>query len=99
MKKMWITITGCNHYMGYGVFRRKMELVLRKEPDNEFDKEAIRAELPGIGTVGYVANSPHTVLGDTCSAGRIYDKIGKKVHAKVELITERGVVAQVKREK
>ena len=81
------------------MFRRKMELVLRKEPDNGFDKEAIRAELPGIGTVGYVANRPHTVLGDTCSAGRIYDKIGKKVHAKVELITERGVVARVKREK
>ena len=30
MKKMWITITGYNHYMGYGVFRRKMELVSPK---------------------------------------------------------------------
>lgn len=96
MKKIFITITGCNHYMGYGVFRRKMELVLRKEPDNEYDHEAIRAELPGIGKVGYVANSTHTVLGDTCSAGRIYDKISKKAHAKVVLITDRGVVARVK---
>ncbi|ADB47273.1 HIRAN domain-containing protein [Acidaminococcus fermentans] len=99
MKKIFITITGCNHYMGYEVFWRKMELVLRKEPDNEYDKEAIRVELPGIGKVGYVANSPHTVLGDTCSAGRIYDKIGKKAHAKVVLVTGRGVVAQVKKEK
>ena len=40
MKKIFITITGCNHYMGYGVFRRKMELVLKKEPDNEYDNEA-----------------------------------------------------------
>ena len=99
MKKIFITITGCNHYMGYEVFWRKMELVLRKEPDNEYDKEAIRVELPGIGKVGYVANSPHTVLGDTCSAGRIYDKIGKNAHAKVVLVTGRGVVAQVKKEK
>ena len=99
MKKIFITITGCNHYMGYEVFWRKMELVLRKEPDNEYDKEAIRVELPGIGKVGYVANSPHSVLGDTCSAGRIYDKIGKKAHAKVVLVTGRGVVAQVKKEK
>ena len=99
MKKIFITITGCNHYLGYGVFRRKMELVLRKEPDNDYDKEAIRAEIPGIGKVGYVANSTHTVLGDTCSAGRIYDKIGKKAHAKVVLVTERGIVARVKREK
>ena len=99
MKKIFITITGCNHYLGYEVFRRKMELMLRKEPDNEYDKEAIRVEIPGIGKVGYVANSPHTVLGDTWSAGRICDKIGKKAHAKVVLVTERGVVARVKKEK
>lgn len=96
MKKIFITITGCNHYLGYGLFRRKMELVLCKEPDNEYDHEAIRVEIPGIGKVGYVANSPHTVLGDTCSAGRLYDKIGRKAHARVELITDRGVVARVK---
>ncbi|MGP2526628.1 HIRAN domain-containing protein [Acidaminococcus sp. LBK-2] len=99
MKKIFITITGCNHYLGYEVFRRKMELVLRKELDNEYDREAIRVELPGIGKVGYVANSPHTVLGDTWSAGRIWDKIGKKAYARVELITGRGVVARVKKEK
>ena len=32
----------------------------------------------GLGKVGYVANSTHTVLGDCYSAGRIYDKIGAR---------------------
>ena len=71
-----------------------MDLVLRKEPDKEYDKEAIRVEIPGIGKVGYVANSNYTVLGETLSAGRLCDKIGKKARAKVELITERGAVAR-----
>lgn len=79
------------------MFRRKMDLVLRKEPDKEYDKEAIRVEIPGIGKVGYVANSSYTVLGETLSAGRLCDKIGKKARAKVELITERGAVARRKR--
>ena len=71
---------------GWGVFRRKMDLVLRKEPDKEYDKEAIRVEIPGIGKVG-----------ETLSAGRLCDKIGKKARAKVELITERGAVARRQR--
>ena len=52
-------------------------------------------EIPGVGKVGYVANSSHTVLGETCSAGRLYDKIGHKAKAKVYLITDRGVIAKV----
>ncbi len=42
-----------------------MKLV--KEPDNEFDKEAIKVELDGLGLVGYVANSPFTVQGESMS--------------------------------
>ena len=40
-----------------------------------FDAEAIKVELEGLGTVGYVANSPYTVLGESYSAGRLYDEI------------------------
>lgn len=36
---------------------------LLKEPDNEFDKEAIQVKIKGLGKVGYVANSPFTVDG------------------------------------
>jgi len=34
--------------------------------------------MKGIGQVGYAANSTCTVLGECMSAGRIYDRIGKK---------------------
>ncbi len=53
-----------------------MKVRLVKEPENEADKEAIRVELPGLGKVGYVANSAWSVTGESWSAGRIYDKIG-----------------------
>ena len=55
---------------------QKMKVKLVKEPDNEYDKEAIKVEMPGIGHIGYVANSPYTVVGESYSAGRLYDKIG-----------------------
>lgn len=55
---------------------RKMKVNLVKESDNEADKEAIKVELPGFGIVGYVANSPYTTMGESYSAGRIYDRIG-----------------------
>lgn len=41
---------------------QKMKVKLVKEPDNEYDKEAIKVEMPGIGHIGYVANSPYTVV-------------------------------------
>ena len=68
---------------------------LIKEPDNEYDKEAIRVEVEGLGKIGYVANSVTTVLGDSLSAGRIYDRIGKKAQAKVEMVTPRGVICRI----
>ena len=58
--------------------------------------EAIRAELPGLGKVGYVANSTHTVKGDCYSAGRLYDKIGNTAVAKVKYILCDAVICKVK---
>ena len=34
--------------------------------------------MPGLGLVGYVANSTYTVKGECMSAGRLYDKIGDR---------------------
>ena len=47
------------------------------------------------GKLGYVANSPYTVLGDSLSAGRLYDRIGKKAYGKVILVTPQGVLCKV----
>ena len=51
--------------------------------------------LPGLGKIGYMANSSYTVIGESMSAGRMYDRIGKKAEAKVEIVTPRGVICRV----
>ena len=94
-KKIYFTLTGCNHYFGTDFLKPGSTVCLVKEPDNAYDKEAIRVEIEGLGKIGYAANSIGTVLGDSLSAGRMYDRIGKKAQAKVELVTPRGVICRI----
>ena len=72
-----------------------MEVKLIKEPDNEFDKEAIKVEMDGLGPVGYVANSPYTVQGESMSAGRIYDRIGDTAVGIVKYVLPQGVLCEL----
>lgn len=95
MGKVYFTLTGTKHYYGKEFLKPGMKLLLEKEPDNEYDKEAIMVKLEGLGKLGYVANSPYTVLGDSLSAGRLYDRIGKKAYGKVILVTPQGVLCKV----
>ena len=95
-EKIYFSIAGMNHYYGQDFVEKKMIVKLVKEPDNEFDREAIRVEVEGLGKVGYVANSPFTVLGESLSAGRLYDKIGKKAIGRVELVLNNGVLCTLK---
>ena len=66
-----------------------------KDDDNDYDEEAIRAELPMIDTIGYVANSANTVFAGTVSAGRLYDKIDDYAYAQTMFITHSSVIALV----
>lgn len=59
-----------------------MKADIVKEPDNKFDREAIMVMMPGVGKIGYVANSPHTVKGDSYSDGRMYDHLRTRRRAK-----------------
>ena len=97
--KIWFTITGTNHYQGQDFFEKGQKVILEKEPDNKYDREAVKVTMKGIGHVGYVANSPYTVIGESYSAGRLYDKIGDKAKGKVFLVTERGVLCRLETEK
>jgi len=72
-----------------------MEVRLIKEPDNKCDKEAIRVEMDGLGTVGYVANSPFTVLGESMSAGRVYDKMGDAGNGVVKYVLPQGILCEL----
>ena len=95
MGKVYFTLTGTKHYYGHDFLKPGMKLILEKEPDNEYDKEAILVKMEGIGKLGYVANSPYTVLGDSMSAGRLYDRIGEKAYGKVILVTPQGTLCKI----
>ena len=99
MGKIYFTLTGTKYYHGKEFLKKEMQVILVKEPDNEYDKDAIRVELPGLGKIGYVANSPHTVIGDSISAGRMYEKIGKKAIGKVKIVTPDGVICKLGKKK
>ena len=92
MNPIYFTVTGTNYYYGNEYFKPEMKLQLIKETDNKADKEAIRVELEGLGKVGYVANSPHSVIGNSYSAGRLYDKIGDSAEGKVLYVLPQGVL-------
>ena len=94
--KIWFTLTGTNHYYGSEFLEKGMKIRLEKEPDNKHDREAIKVLLDGVGHIGYVANSPWTVIGESWSAGRLYDKIGDMAKGKVRLVTGRGVLCTLK---
>lgn len=96
MSTVYFTITGLNYYHGSSFLKRKMRVTLIKDPDNKYDKEAIRVEMEGLGKIGYVANSPQTVKGDSYSAGRLYDKISDTASGTIVYILDSAVVAKIK---
>ena len=83
MKILYFTVTGTNHRYGHKFAEPGMKVKLVKEPDNEYDKEAIKVEMSGLGQIGYVANSPYTIVGESYSAGRLYDKIGDEEEGEI----------------
>ena len=95
MSEMYFTIAGCNHYHGTDFMKKGMKVKLEKESDNEHDSEAIQVKMKGIGRCGYVANSTYTVQGETMSAGRLYDKIGKKAKGKIVYVIPGAAICKV----
>jgi len=95
MEELYFTIAGCSHYYGSDFMEKGMKVKLEKEPDNEYDKEAIKVTYEGIGKIGYVANSFYNVIGESMSAGRLYDKIGDVAYAKVMLVTPAGTICKI----
>lgn len=92
METIYFTVAGANHHFGQEFIEPGMLVKITKEPDNEFDKEAIKVEMDGLGLIGYVANSPYTVLGESMSAGRLYDKIEESAKEKVLYVLPKGVL-------
>ena len=95
MAELYFTISGCKHYYGTDFMEKGMKVQLVKEPDNEFDKEAIQVMVKGLGKCGYVANSPYTVKRESMSAGRLYDKIGDTAKGKILFVLDQGVLCKI----
>jgi len=96
MEEIYITIAGAGFRYGIEFLEKGMIVKLVKEPDNQFDKEAIKVELKPFGTIGYVANSTKTVVGECYSAGRLYDKIEDEAEAEIAYLTDSFAIAKVK---
>lgn len=94
-KELYFTLTGCKHYYGTSFMEKGMKVRLVKEPDNEFDGEAILVKIKGLGKCGYVANSPYTVKGESMSAGRLYDRIGKKAKGKIVMVLDGSAICRI----
>ena len=93
--KAFFTLTGTKHYYGSDFLKPGMKVELKKELDNEYDREAIAVNIDGLSQVGYVANSPYTVIGESMSAGRLYDKIGDTAIGEVVFVTDKGILCRV----
>ena len=52
MEELYFTIAGCSHYFGSDFMEKGMKVKLEKEPDNEYDKEAIQVKVKGLGKIG-----------------------------------------------
>lgn len=55
-----ITMTGLQHYIEPEELNPHQEVILKKEPENKYDQEAIAIYLNDTIKIGYVANSVHT---------------------------------------
>lgn len=90
-----ITLVGMSFYYGDEPFKIGNELEIIKEPDNDYDMEAIYVKSNEYGKVGYVANDVKTVHKNTYSAGRIYEKIGHNAKIEVIYIGENEIIAKL----
>ena len=97
MKKIFFTIAGMRFRYGNDFLERGDVVKLVKEPDNTHDREAIRVEMDGLGLIGYVANSVNTVIGESCSAGRIYDSVTEGATGKVKYIIGNSALCELQK--
>ena len=95
VENIYFTISGTSYKYGKDFLEKDMKVYLEKDPENEYDKEAIKVEMEGLGQIGWVANSINTVLGESWSAGRIYDRIGDTAEGTVLYVLDKGVICRL----
>jgi hypothetical protein len=92
-ERIYITIAHINDYGAESRIRPGREFILRKEPDNYYDDEAIGVYDKAGRKVGYVSNSTPTVARGTHSAGFIYQLFDDETKITVSFVTEEAAIA------
>lgn len=94
-QSMYVAVTGTQHYFGTAFLKPGQVVQLIKDPDNLHDQEAIKAEIPPIGKIGYVANSTYTVPKGCRSAGRIYDTFDDQINGMIRFVIKDTAIVEL----
>lgn len=78
-----INIAGTKYYSNTHLVEKGSVVDLIPEPENEHDGDAIRVEINGK-TLGYVANSPQTLIDEVKSATDLKDKLKPDQKAEIK---------------
>lgn len=89
------TITGIDYYYDTDELTVNQEIILRKEPTNKIDGEAIAVYTQDFKKIGYIANSVRTVAKGSYSAGRLYDKISFEESARILLVIHHSAIGMI----
>ena len=92
---VYVTVVGGNYFKESKQLQVGEIVRFVKDYDNEYDDEAIAVEISGIGQVGFVANSTHTVARGTKSAGRIYDTFDDYSYGIVRFILKGNAIVKL----
>jgi hypothetical protein len=95
-KNIYMTVNHLGNYESISFLKPGDRLILKKDRNNVYDDEAIAVYKDQV-KCGYVANSVHSVARGTCSAGRLYDRIGDESECLVRFIMaeEGSLIAQL----
>lgn len=93
--KQYVTIVGARHYYGIQAFKIGMTVELRKNPENEYDDEAIEVYSQWDAHLGNVSNSVCTRAKGTHSAGFCQALIGDTAKAVIRFIYDDMAIAEV----
>lgn len=95
MNTIYITINHLEDFCTGNIPRPGTEVILKKDPDNPYDDEAIIVKKECDMRIGYVANSVDTVARGTYSAGRLYDRIGDVAKAVIRFVVGDAAIAEL----
>ena len=99
MKKIFITITSRNHYLGYGYSGGKWNWCRGRNRTTTMTRKPSGQRSRGSGRWDTWPTAPTHCAGGHLRRRTDLRQNREKAHAKVVLVTERGVVARVKKEK